>query len=139
MPLLSANIIVCENVLTENPDIGGPVPSAIRTISVIALPPGNNSAHFFALTFLSSQPGDFSPHTVQIQVTGKSGTFIAQAPPLTFRYGYLIDPSGPGGYILRTEFNVDVSAYNLPLGCLVSAFLDGSAVARTPLMLLRRG
>jgi hypothetical protein len=139
MALLSANLILCDTVLWETPPKGGKVPSVIRLMSSISVPPGNDLAHFFAVTFLSSQPGDFLRHELKIQVTDKSGkTVISQAADWDFVYGYILDPSDPGGFILTTEFNIDIRPYQLPLGCLVSACLDGQIVARTPLI-LRRG
>jgi hypothetical protein len=137
MPLLSANIVLCESVLWETPALGGKVPTTVRIMGAITLAPGNFLAHFYAVTFLTSQPGDFVPHRLRIQVTDKTGVLIAQAAEVRFRFGYLLDPSGPGGYTLTTELTLDVTPYQLPLGCLVSAFLDDQTVARTPITLLR--
>ncbi len=124
MELLSANIIVCENVLTETPSVGGPVLSAVRILSAIRLPVGNDLARFFTLTYLSSQPGDFLKHTIRIQILDKGGSLVIQAEPYLFQFGYLLDPLGPGGYTLRTEFGLNVAARPLPLGLVVCAFLD---------------
>lgn len=107
-------------------------------MDTLKLGTGSNFAHFFAITRLASQPGDFLEHTLRIQVTGKSGDLISQADDYQFQYGYRIVASDPGGFVLTTEFNIDVRPLALPIGCLVNAFLDGQSVARTPLM-LRRG
>lgn len=138
MALLSANIVLCETVLWEKPQIGGNTPSLIRVMSAVALPLGHNFAHFFSVTFLTCQPGEFSEHKLRIQITDKKANGIAYAPEWKFKYGYLLDPFGPGEFILTTEFNIDVQPYQLPLGCLVSAFLDDQIVARTPIMLRRK-
>lgn len=134
MALLSANVIVCETVLFEKTDIE----SAIRIMDTLTLAPGNNFAHFFVVTFLNSQPGDFLQHILKIQVTHQDGPLIAETAEYQFMYGYKIDLSGPGGFILTTEFNIDTAPLAMPAGCLINAFLDGQSVARTPLM-LRRG
>jgi len=135
MPLLSANVIVCETALAEKTT---EVLSAIRMMSVLTLASENDIAHFFVVTFLTCQPGDFSSHILRIQVTDGSGPLIAEAADYAFSYGYKVDPTGPGGFTLTTEFTVDTRPVRLPVDCLISAFLDGQSVARTPLR-LRRG
>jgi hypothetical protein len=139
MALLSANLILCESVEWENPPVGGGIPTAKRIMAAITVAPPSRVAHFFAITLLNSQPGDFLQHSLRIQITDRKSSVIAYAEPWIFQYGYLIDPYGPGGYILTTEFNIDLNPYPMPLGCLVSAFLDNENVARTPLILRRRG
>ncbi|HEV8038874.1 MAG TPA: hypothetical protein VGP62_08430 [Bryobacteraceae bacterium] len=134
MALLSANVIVCEAVLFEKTD----VPTAVRIMTAIRLAGGTKSAHFFVVTFLNSQPGDFAKHVLKIQVLDKSGPFISQADDYPFVYGYKLDSSGPGGFTLTTEFNIDTTSMPSPAGWIIVAFLDGQAVARIPLMLLRR-
>src|SRR5579859_6260980 len=100
MALLSANIILCETVLSETPPKGGgTVPSFIRVMGAIAIAQGNSFVHFFSITLLSSQPGDFSEHILKIQVIDKDSLLIAHAPEMPFKYGYLVDPSGPGGFV----------------------------------------
>jgi hypothetical protein len=133
MSLLSANVLVCETILTEKTD----VLSAIRMMDTIRIAPGNNTVHFYVVTRVTSQPGDFLPHALRIQVTHQAGSLVIEAREHQFVYGYKLDISGPGGFILTTEFTIDVSGMSLPAGCLVNAFLDGQSVARTPLMLRR--
>jgi hypothetical protein len=134
MPHLSANIIVCETALYEKTD----VPSAIRIMTAIGLPPGNNFARFSTLTFLSSLPRDFEVHTLQIQMTDQAGRPIGHGEPYQFNYGYRLDISGPGAFMLKTDFNLDTTPIGLPANCLITAHLDNQAVAWVPLM-LRRG
>jgi hypothetical protein len=133
MPLLSANIILCENVLTEKTEMS----SAIRLLDVLRLAPGTNNAHLFAITRVYSQPGDFGQHTLRITANDRNAGLITQAPDYRFQSGYRIDPSGPGGFVLTTEFNIDVSLLRLPTTCVVNAFLDSQLVAHTPLTLSR--
>jgi hypothetical protein len=136
MPLLSANILVCELVLWEKTD----VPTIVRAMSVIGLSPTRQFAHFFSVTTVNCHPGDFLTHALRVGVSDRTGAFIAQAPPYNFVYGYKVDPAGVGGFVLTSEFNLDVSQISLPTSCLVSAFLDSepNPVAKTPLI-LRRG
>lgn len=131
MALLSANVIACETVLFEKND----VPSAVRIMSVLTLPPGRTDAHFFSVTFLHCQPGDHIPHKLRIHVARSDGSLVADAPEHPFLYGYRVDPRGPGAYILTTEFNIDVTRLAMPCDCLIIASLDGNAVARAPVML----
>jgi hypothetical protein len=133
MPLLSANIVVCESALTEK---SGMV-SAIRMMDTITLAPGNTIARFYIVTRLSCQSGDFSQHVLKIQVTHQNEALIVEAPEHPFRYGYKMDIDGPGGFILTTETAVDTVSFSMPARCVVTAFLDGRPVARTPLMLRR--
>src|SRR5271169_4451188 len=102
MSLLSANIIVCETVLTEKTD----VLSAIRMMDTIKIAPNNNAAHFYALTRVTSQPGDFSQHVLKIQMMHQNGASIIEAPECQFSYGYKMDINGLGGFILTTEFTI---------------------------------
>ncbi|HTW66739.1 MAG TPA: hypothetical protein VME17_19100 [Bryobacteraceae bacterium] len=133
MAFLSANILICETVLTEKTD----VLSAIRMMDTIKIAPGNNSVHFYSMTRVSSMPGDFDPHVLKVQVTHQNGTLITEAPEHRFQYGYRMDLGGPGGFILTTEFTIGIETLPLPAGCLVTANLDGKSVARMPFMLRR--
>lgn len=135
MALLSANIAVCETILWEKND----VPTLVRAMSIIRLSPTGQFAHFFAVTALHCQPGDSLPHSLRVGVSGQGGISIAQTPPYSFTYGYKIDPTGFGGFILTSEFNLDVNQITLPTNCLVCAFLDNepNPVAQIPLMLSR--
>ena len=134
MALLSANILLCEFVLWERNDI----PTMVRTMSTIALSPTRQSAHFFAVTTVHCQPGDFGFHSLLVGVS-EGGNFISRTPPHSFQYGYKIDPSGAGGFILTSEFNLDVSQLRLPMNDFVCAYLDTlpEPVAKTPLMIRR--
>jgi hypothetical protein len=136
VPLLSANILLCEFVLWEKSD----VPTIVRSMSTIGLSREREFAHFFSVTTLHSDPGDSQFHSLRVCVSDQTGNTITQTSPYAFQYGYKIDPSGPGGFILTSEFNLDVTKLKLPTCCLVSAFLDAipQPVATIPLM-LRRG
>jgi hypothetical protein len=129
-------MLLCELVLWEKSDI----PTIVRSLSTIGLSPTRNLAHFFSVTTLHSQSGDSQFHSLHVCVSDQQGHIIARTAPYGFQYGYKLDPSGPGGFILTSEFNLDVTQMRLPLYCLVSAFLDdiGDPVAKVPL-LLRRG
>jgi hypothetical protein len=133
MSLMSAGIVVCETVLFEKTDLV----SAIRIMSALKLAGGSNFAHFFVLTFLTSHPGDLQQHVLKIQVTEENGSVLGEAADYHFLYGYKLDVSGPGGFVLSTEFNLDTAAITKPARCLINAFLDGQCVAQTPLTLRR--
>src|ERR1700722_1329953 len=120
MALLSANIAICETVIWETNN----VPTLVRVLTILALGPGTTFARFSAVTGLNSQPGDYDQHTLQVMITDRAGNRIDDAKPYNFVYGYKIDPAGPGGFILTTAFNLNISQMQLPLHCLVSAFLD---------------
>ncbi|MGA3203423.1 MAG: hypothetical protein ABSF12_13140 [Bryobacteraceae bacterium] len=136
MALLSANMAVCETVLWEKKS---DVPTLVRAMTALNLGSGNNLARFFVVTGVYSQPGDYLQHTLRVTATDQAGNSIAHAAPYNFAYGYELDPNGPGGFILTTSFDLDVSQLRLPLHCLISAFLDNEPrpVASTPLMLRR--
>ena len=89
------------------------------------------------ITRLSCEPGDLTQHTLKIQLKNAAGPIVAEAPDHQFQYGYKIDSSGPGGFVLTTEFDVDTQPIGLPIRGLVLAFLDGAAIASSPLTLLR--
>ncbi len=135
MPLLSANVIICESVLTEKTD----VTSAIRILNVLTVSPSKNLATFRVHTALASTPTDFEQHVVKVWMHPlDSAVVAAEAPEYRFVYGRKIDFSGPGAFNLTTDFNLDLR----PLGdlghYLIVVSLDGQLVARTPLT-LRRG
>ena len=134
MPLLSANIVLCETALAE----ATRVTSAIRIIDVITLAPVNNVARFFSLVFLSCSSLDLSPHMLKVRLTTSQGAPVTEAPDYQFYYGFHVDPNGPGAFNLKTEFNVDTSNLMLPTTCLVYADLDGQNVARTTIRLRRK-
>ena len=134
---LAVNLIICEAVLTEKVT---DVISAIRIMNCLTVVPAtNNFAHFFVVTSVASQPGDHLPHVMQVQMVTRDGQrAVAEAPAYTFVYGYKIDPAGPGGFYLTTEFTLDLRPLE-PLGhYLICALVNGEIAARSPLM-LRRG
>jgi len=56
----------------------------------------------------------------------------------SFVYGYAVDPSGPGGYMLTTEFTLDPKPLQIPGLYFIQAILDGELATQTPLTLLRK-
>ena len=102
---LSANIIACETVLSERTEIV----SAVRILNVLAIGAGNNFARFSTLTFVTSQPGDLGQHNLQVRMQTMHGELVAQAPGYPFVYGYKIDLTGPGAFMLTTNFNIDLT------------------------------
>ena len=71
---------------------------------------------FFVLTYLHCTPGDFSSHILKVQMVGRGDDWavVAEAKEESFVYGYAIDPSGPGGYMLTTEFTLDPKPLQIP-------------------------
>jgi hypothetical protein len=136
MGFLSANIAVCETVIWEQP---ANVPTLVRVMTVLTLSKGAPAARFFVITAVTSQPGDVEEHTLFITLTDKAGNIVASTDPTQFIYGYKIDPSGPGGFNMTTEVNLEVAKLPTLLPChlLISAFLDEilEPVAATPLLL----
>jgi len=131
---LSANVIVCADVLLES---ATDLLSAIRMMTVITVPPGNSCAHFYSVVFISSVPGDYEQHKVQMTMNTLDGQTVASAKEYQFVYGYRINPAGNGGFTLRTEFNVDVAKLQGLGTYWIWAHVDGKPVAKTPLMLRR--
>lgn len=131
--LLSANILLCESVLTEKSEVS----SAIRIVNVVTAAPGQATAHFFAHTMLNSQSLEPTPHVLQIQIFTREGQPVSSAPEYRFVYSNRVDVSGPGAFNLTTEFNIDLSHFPPMAYYVVAAFLDGQRVATTPIMLRR--
>lgn len=135
---LSVSLIVCESVLSEKTGIV----SAIRITDVLTVGPQSALARFFVLTYLHSHPLDLQQHVAKVQLMGlREGAWgsVAEAPDQRFVYGYKLDPSGPGAFMLTTEFNLDLTMLGA-LGVLyVQVLVDGNLEDQTPLTLLRRG
>ncbi len=108
-------------------------------MSAINLGPNSQTVHFFVVTSLNSQPGDFGPHKLTVSVADMDGKTIAYTLPAEFKYGYKLDPDGPGGFIMTTEIVFDLSSIPLPVHLTVAAFLDSepNPVSYAPLMLRR--
>jgi hypothetical protein len=125
---VSASLIVCESLSWEEER---DLPSAIHILSAIKISPGDKTAHFFTLVQVVAEPFDNRQHTLAVQVAEKSGRVVARSAPYTFSYGYKVDPSSAGGFILGTEFEVVVE-----LGFhWIEAMLDGKSVVKVPLIL----
>lgn len=134
---ISASVIVCESVLTE--EVSG-LRSAIRILSHVKPATGSEIAHFYGLTFLASRPGDTASHELEVRMVGENSTgwFVVAASPVhTFTYGYKIDQAGPGGFSLATRFSINVKGLDLSAAFFIEALLDGSRVGQAPVTLLR--
>jgi hypothetical protein len=132
---ISAAVLVCETVLAEK--TGGP--SAIRIMDALWIGQFSPAIRFFVLTYLHCTPGDFSSHTLKVQMVGRGGddwAVVAEAKEESFVYGYAIDPSGPGGYMLTTEFTLDPKPLQIPALYFIQALLDGELAVQTPFTLL---
>lgn len=125
---LSANAIVCGDVLRES---ATELLSAVRMMSVITVP-SSNYAHFYSIVFLSSAPADYEQHKAQVKLCMADGTVVASANEYEFTYGYRIDPSGNGGFVPRTEFNVDLTKLQTLGTFWLWAFVDGAAISEDP-------
>ena len=130
---IAVNVIVCQEVLAETTG----VVSAIRIFDTLTISPGNNFAHFYVLTLAVSRTGDFDPHILVVTLNAWNGQEIARAPNQDFKYGYNIDVSGPGGFRLTTEFNIDLRPLAALGQFMVWVSLDGAVVAKAPIMLRR--
>jgi hypothetical protein len=134
---ISAAILVCETVLAEK--TGGP--SAIRIMDALWVGEFSPAIRFFVLTSLHCAPGDFNSHTLKVQMVGRAGedwAVVSHAKEEPFVYGYAIDPSGPGGYMLTTEFTLDPKPIQIPGPYFIQAILDGELAAQTPFTLFRK-
>lgn len=134
----SASLIVCESVLHE--ERTGAV-SAIRIMDVLNLGRLSTIARFFVLTYLHSRPLDFAQHIAKVGLTAlRNGKWVrfADAPDHAFVYSYRMDPSGPGAFLLTTEFNLDLTTLG-ELGTFwVQLLVDEELIEQTPLTLLRK-
>src|ERR1700686_1868519 len=105
----SVSLIVCESVLHEEKT--GAV-SAIRIMDILMIGSLSAVARFFVLSYVHSRPLDFEQHIAKVQLTGlRDGKWVsvADAPPHPFVYSSRMDPSGPGGFMLTTEFNLNLA------------------------------
>jgi hypothetical protein len=134
----SVSLIVCESVLHE--DKTGAV-SAIRIMDILMVGNLSVSARFFVLSYVHSRPLEFEQHIARVQLIGmRNGQWVsvADAPPHPFAYSYQMEPSGPGGFMLTTEFNLNLATFG-DLGTFwVQLSIDGVMVEQAPLTLLRR-
>jgi hypothetical protein len=109
--------------------------SLIRVVDTFAV--SGATLRFFVVCHLHSSPSDTAPHVLTIQMMGRRDSNwipLAGAPPKVFKYGYNLNPSGPGGFVLSTEFNLDMNKTGFGL-FYIQALLDGQLVAQVPLTL----
>lgn len=108
--IISAGALICQAVLIEKNGLQ----SAMRIMDAIVIGPGMATVQFTVWTTIRSQPTDRAPHVLQVFMRKGSlkGDVVARAEPYQFRYGYgsgvLGNLSGPGGFSLTTNFNVNV-------------------------------
>jgi hypothetical protein len=137
VPLLSANIVLCEKAITEK-DTNRI--NLVRVTDIISLASGNNVGYCDAVTFLTSTPYDLCSHVLSVKMCTFGGQPVVTAPDYDFTYGYKVNPAGPGGLRLVTNFTIDFRLIGpLETAYVVWAFVDGEAAAKTPLMLRRLG
>jgi hypothetical protein len=132
---ISAAILVCETVLAEK--TGGP--SAIRIMDALWIRQHSPVIRFFVLTYLHCAPGDFDSHILKVQMVGRASgdwAVVSEAKAESFVYGYKVDPSGPGGFMLTTEFTLDPKPLQIPALYFIQALLDGELAVQTPFTLL---
>jgi len=130
---LAVHVIVCQEVLPEKTG----VLSAIRILDTLTIPPATYFAHFYAVTTMVSMPGDFDSHVVALTMNKWDGQEMARVADLSFKYGYNVDYSAPGGFRLTTEFNLDVREPGALGLSLIWVWLDGAVVSKTPITLRR--
>ena len=85
--------------------------NAVHLCSVITLGHQKPRFSFKALTALTSQPGDFSPHVITVQLERFDGFIAAYTQPMQFTYGYAIDVTGLGGFYHTTNFDLDMAVH----------------------------
>lgn len=133
----SVSLIICESVLSEK--TGGV--SAIRIMDVLFIGRLSSAARFFVLSYLHSGSIDFQKHVAKVQLAAfRDGQWVslAEAPDHGFVYSYRLDPTGPGAFMLTTEFNLDLTTIG-PLGTFwIQLMIDGGLAAQTPIMLRRK-
>jgi hypothetical protein len=111
---------------------GTNLPTAVRVLNAVqvrVLP-----VHFFALTSLHKIGLDFFPHELQVAVLDPHHNRVAEAPISRFVYGYNISKEAPGGYVLGTQFELQISEFGV---FWVQAFLDKELAIQVPILLLR--
>lgn len=122
----AANIVLCEQVQAG--------PTAVRLFNIVTLSRLKPSFSFYALVALTSGAGDHSQHHIYTQLLRHDGYVAAFTAPISFSYGYNLDPAGPGAFYLTVTFDLDVSQY-LPGTYVVAAYLDNVQVASAAFML----
>ena|GEM_PF-3555198 len=128
VPIVSANVIACEDILTEKTDIF----SAIKILSAYPVPGGTTQINLYSLATVFSAPGDYSSHVMSVQLKTPEGLAVARGEDYRFNYGYRIDPAGYGGFSLKTKFNLKLSELPGNLGWFfVWVYVDGEPVAKT--------
>ena len=133
MPIISANIVLCLDVLTEKTT---ELPSAMKMASVLNIA-SRDYAHFCSIASVFCSPGDHSPHVMSVRMMTPEGINAGSAPDHAFLYGYRQDPEGYGGYNLTTTFDIDLTLLPHLGWFLVCVYVDGEWVTQAPIMLRR--
>jgi hypothetical protein len=129
-PFATANVFICEDVVKD-----GSFLNAIHVFNVITIEKLKQPRFKFkTLAYLTSQPGDTAPHSLAVQMERYDGYIAAYTTPTQFVFGYAIDPSGPGGYFMTTNFEIDAALY-VPGNYAIVVYVDRQAVASAPLRL----
>jgi hypothetical protein len=130
---LSANLFLCEKVLTE-PNTG--TLTAVNITDTLRTAPSSTVCRFFAMTLIYGYAGDTSQHVLSVRISRFNGEIIHQARDFPFKNAYRNDPKAPGGLHVYTEFVIDVAQLGaVETAYVVWAFVDGEAVAKAPVML----
>ena len=126
MPIVSANVIACEDVLTEKTDIF----SAVKILSAYNVSRQTTHMNLYSLATAFCTPGDYSSHVMSVHMKTPEGLAVATGADYSFNYGYKIDPLGYGGFSLKTKFSLDLSKVPAGLGW----FFCGSISTESPLL-----
>jgi hypothetical protein len=126
--VISANVIACEDILTEKTEIF----SAVKILSAYKISRETMHLNFYSLAIATSTPGDYSRHVMSVQMKTPAGLTVAAGADYQFNYGYKIDPLGYGGFSLKTKFTLELSKLPPELGWFfLWVYVDGEPVAKT--------
>ena len=132
MSIISANVIACEDVLTEKSEIF----SAIKILSAMNVSRATTHVCLYTLATIFSTHSDYVQHVMSVRIDTPDGVRIAIGADYPFYYGYKVDPQGYGGFTLKTRFSLELSKLPGNLGWfLVSVDVDREVVAKTVFML----
>jgi hypothetical protein len=93
--IISANVIACEDVLTEK---ATEIFSAIKILSAFNLARSSTSIALYSLATVFSTPGDHLGHVMSVRIKTPEGLDVAVGSDYPFSYGYKVDPQGYGGF-----------------------------------------
>jgi hypothetical protein len=132
VPIISANVIACQELLTETTGIF----SAIRILSLLNVTRSTTHVNMHSLATVFSTPGDYAEHVMSVRMMTHEGLQIAVGEDYPFSFGYNADPEGYGGFSLQTRFNLELAKLPSGLGWFfVWVYVDGEPAAKTNFML----